>query len=139
MFIADLRQRRVHEDNPKYKPGRQVVTFLLITNLALWITYNFEIQKVNSHTQGDQFYPDNLCEYYAYMTILWINVMTHYLILIQVNVTPDQSEFYGYFPWAVIQRITLPLCVFFRFHSTVVLAELWKNCYQIRKHKNADS
>ena len=70
MFIADLRQRRVHEDNPKYKPGRQVVTFLLITNLALWITYNFEIQKVNSHTQGDQFYPDNL-----YCVCIYDNIM----------------------------------------------------------------
>ena len=70
--------------------------------------------------------------------------------------TPDQVEFYGFFPWIVIQRITLPLCVFFRslstrptlatflitlvtitlfsrFHSTVVLAELWKNCYMLRK------
>ena len=46
MFIADLRQRRIHDNNPKYKPGRQIVTFLLITNLGLWITYNFEIQKV---------------------------------------------------------------------------------------------
>jgi len=96
LFIADLKHRRIHDNNPKYKPGRQIVTFLLITNLGLWITYNFEIQKV--------------------------------------NVTPDQSEFYGFFPWAVIQRITLPLCVFFRFHSTVVLSELWKNCYQLRKH-----
>ena len=27
-------------------PGRQAVTFLMICNLGLWITYNFEIQKV---------------------------------------------------------------------------------------------
>ena len=47
LFIADLRQRRIHDNNPKYKPGRQIVTFLLITNLGLWITYNFEIQKVS--------------------------------------------------------------------------------------------
>jgi len=36
-----------------------------------------------------------------------------------------------------IQHITLPLCVFFRFHSTVVLSELWKKCYRIeRDEKN---
>lgn len=28
------------------KPGRQIVTFLLVCNLGLWITYNFEMQKV---------------------------------------------------------------------------------------------
>ena len=99
-----------------------MVTFLILCNLGLWITYNFEIQKVASrHPQP------------------------------QVAATPDQVEFYGFFPWIVIQRITLPLCVFFRsistlatlatfiilpfprFHSTVVLAELWKNCYMLRK------
>jgi len=28
------------------KPGRQVVTFLLICNLAIWVIYTFEVQKV---------------------------------------------------------------------------------------------
>ena len=47
LFVADLSNKRVDENNPDEKPGRQVVTFLLITNLGLWITYNFEIQKVH--------------------------------------------------------------------------------------------
>ena len=38
-------------------------------------------------------------------------------------------EFYGYMPWVLIQRITLPLAVFFRFHSAVVSIELWKEVY----------
>ncbi len=46
LFIADLRHKRVREDRPEEKHGREVVTYLLICNLALWITYNFEIQKV---------------------------------------------------------------------------------------------
>lgn len=91
LFIADLKQKKVCEENQQQKPGRQIVTFLVFCNLGLWITYNFEIQKVNA--------------------------------------TPDQLQFFGFFPWIIIQRITLPLCVFFRFHSTVVLAELWKNVY----------
>ena len=45
-------------------------------------------------------------------------------------------EFYGFMPWIIIQRITLPLCVFFRFHSTVVLSELWKQCYRIERGSN---
>ena len=28
------------------KPGRQIVTFLLICNLAIWVIYTFEVQKV---------------------------------------------------------------------------------------------
>ena len=32
-------------------------------------------------------------------------------------------------PWVLIQRVTLPLAVFFRFHSAVVNIELWKEVY----------
>ncbi|CAM6055213.1 unnamed protein product [Sphagnum tenellum] len=40
-----------------------------------------------------------------------------------------ESKFFGFLPWIVIQRITLPLTVFFRFHSAVVSMELWKEIY----------
>lgn len=100
LFIADLKQKKVSEELQEYKPGRQIVTFLILCNLGLWITYNFEIQKVNA--------------------------------------TPDQLQFFGFFPWVIIQRITLPLCVFFRFHSTVVFAELWKNVYKKRESTSGE-
>ena len=45
LFVADLKHKRVDSETNQ-KHGRQIVTFLLITNLGLWITYNFEIQKV---------------------------------------------------------------------------------------------
>jgi len=95
LFIADLKHKNIGEEHGHFKPGRQIVTFLILSNLGLWVSYNFEIQKVNA--------------------------------------TPDQLQFYGFFPWIIIQRITLPLCVFFRFHSTVVFAELWKDCYVIKR------
>ena len=75
LFIADLKHKCVAEEHKRTKPGRQVqqdqqiclswdclalssfaingchndlqvVTFLILCNLGLWITYNFEIQKV---------------------------------------------------------------------------------------------
>ena len=94
LFISDLKQKMITKEHGKSRPGRQIVTFLIFTNLGLWITYNFEMQKANA--------------------------------------TPDQLNVYGFFPWIVIQRITLPLSVFFRFHSTVVFTELWKKCYIIK-------
>ena len=42
----------------------------------------------------------------------------------------SQMHFYGSLPWAVILRVTLPLAIFHRFHSTVVLAEVWKASYR---------
>ena len=29
-----------------------------------------------------------------------------------------------------MQRLTLPLCIFYRFHSAVTYAEIWKNTYR---------
>ena len=93
LFIADLKHKNIGEEQRKLKPGRQMVTFLILSNLGLWVSSNFEIQKVNR--------------------------------------TPGQ--FYGFFPWIIIQILTLPLCVFFRFHSTVIFAELWKDCYVMKR------
>jgi len=42
-----------------------------------------------------------------------------------------EAEFYGHLAWVWMQRITLPLCIFFRFHSTVVLVDCWKNSYRV--------
>lgn len=95
LFIADVSRRRVHlPEHDRSKPGRQVVTFLLICNITMWIIYTFEMQKVEAN--------------------------------------PVQLEFYGFLAWAIVQRITLPLCIFHRFHSAVTLAEIWKTSYKAR-------
>eukprot|EP00095_Tigriopus_kingsejongensis_P008828 maker-scaffold280_size224562-snap-gene-0.11 protein:Tk08828 transcript:maker-scaffold280_size224562-snap-gene-0.11-mRNA-1 annotation:"protein otpl-8" len=41
-----------------------------------------------------------------------------------------EAQFYGVMPWVIIQRVTLPLTIFFRFHSAVVSIEMWKNAYK---------
>ena len=58
------------------KPGRQITVFMFIFNLAHWLVFTFEVQKVRAS-------------------------------LVEAN-------FYGFMPWIVIQRVTLPLAVFFR-------------------------
>ncbi len=50
----------------------------------------------------------------------------------KVKQSPVQVAFYGAPAWIIIQRVTLPLCIFFRFHSTVILAEIWKNTYKTK-------
>jgi Na+/proline symporter len=47
LFIADVSRRRVHlPEHDRTKPGRQIVTFLLICNIAMIAIYTFEAQKV---------------------------------------------------------------------------------------------
>ncbi|XP_011182385.1 proton channel OtopLc isoform X5 [Zeugodacus cucurbitae] len=99
LFIADVSRRRVHlPEHDRSKPGRQIVTFLLICNVAMFAIYTFEAQKV------------------------FANPVSRYV----------QLDFYGFVPWSIIQRVTLPLCIFHRFHSAVALAEIWKTTYKAR-------
>ena len=47
----------------------------------------------------------------------------------KVRASPLEVTFFGFMPWLMILRLTMPLVVFFRFHSSVVLVELWKEVY----------
>lgn len=50
LFIADVSRRRVHlPEHDRSKPGRQIVTFLLICNIAMFAIYTFEAQKVTAN------------------------------------------------------------------------------------------
>lgn len=89
LFISDVVCRK---RNSQKQPGRQLITFLLINNLTLWIIYTFEMQKVEA--------------------------------------SPVQLSVYGFTTWALILRITLPLSIFYRFHSAITFAEVWKNSYK---------
>jgi len=41
-----------------------------------------------------------------------------------------EAKYFGAYAWILIQRITLPLSIFFRFHSTVLMVDAWKNNYK---------
>jgi len=41
-----------------------------------------------------------------------------------------QLRFFGVLAWGIISRIGLPLLVFYRFHSCVLLLEIWKRSYR---------
>lgn len=46
------------------------------------------------------------------------------------DVNPLQLEFFGLWSWIIIMNVSMPLTIFYRFHSTVVLCEIWKRCYK---------
>ncbi|KAF2367956.1 Otopetrin [Trinorchestia longiramus] len=76
------------------KPGRQVITFLLFSNITLWILDSF----ITHSSLSQQF----------------------------------QIGFYGTLAWGIISRISLPLMILYRFHSAVILVEIWKNTYRTK-------
>uniref|UniRef100_A0A183SNK6 Otopetrin 3 n=1 Tax=Schistocephalus solidus TaxID=70667 RepID=A0A183SNK6_SCHSO len=73
------------------KPGRTLLTFLLVLNLAMWVVNTFELKHAENH---------------------------------QIH-----KKYYTGIAWKIITHLSLPLLIFFRFHSTVCLADIWSNAY----------
>ncbi|XP_016661882.1 proton channel OtopLc isoform X2 [Acyrthosiphon pisum] len=74
------------------KPGRQIITYLLCSNIALWLFDSFITQS-------------------------WIS-------------QERQLRFMGLLSWGLLSRISLPLVVFYRFHSGVLLLQIWQKSYR---------
>ncbi|XP_046395456.1 proton channel OtopLc-like [Ischnura elegans] len=76
----------------RLKPGRELITFLVVCNVAMWFIETFEIKSQ--------------------------------------AVRDDRNEFYGSVLWTMLSHMTLPLTMFYRFHSSVCLVDIWKSAYE---------
>lgn len=95
MFILDASRRNAATASQQNKkPGREIVTFLLVANLAMWAISTLEKSRAESH--------------------------------------PIQLNFYGLWAWTIITHVSMPLAIFYRFHSTVCLCEIWKRAYKMK-------
>ncbi|XP_028037627.1 proton channel OtopLc-like [Bombyx mandarina] len=93
LFIIDAWWRRCsNSEQRRAKPGRQLVTFLLVANMAMWTINTLEKNRA-------EFRPAHLA-------------------------------FYGPWAWTIITHVSMPLAIFYRFHSTICLFEIWKNCFK---------
>ncbi|VDO04160.1 unnamed protein product [Rodentolepis nana] len=80
------------------KPGRSMITFLLIINLSMWVIYTFALKPAEN---SDIF-----------------------------------KAYYSGLAWKIISNLSLPLIIFFRFHSTVCFADIWTNAYRMHEAAN---
>ncbi|KAB7496674.1 Otopetrin-2 [Armadillidium nasatum] len=95
LFILDGSRRCCYTaDQLDRKPGREMVTFLLVCNLAMWAISTFETSRADVH--------------------------------------PTQLHFYGIWAWTIISHVAMPLAIFYRFHVTVCLGEIWKRSYKLK-------
>ncbi|XP_076344781.1 proton channel OtopLc-like isoform X2 [Tachypleus tridentatus] len=95
IFILEASRRYCrNSDQMERKPGREMVTFLLVCNFAMWSINTLETRRGDSN--------------------------------------PVQMHFYGFWAWTIITHVTTPLTIFFRFHSTVCLCDIWKRSYKVR-------
>lgn len=93
MFIIDgLRRRAVSRNQLIRKPGRSLLTLLLIINLAMWVINTFQMRHMTS--------------------------------------APSMQDFYGINAWILMVYLSLPLAIFYRFHSAICLADVWVLTYR---------
>lgn len=93
LFILNACWRRTKGTTQnRIKPGRQVVTFLLVANMSIWF--------INTLIKG------------------------------QASFRPNHVEFFGMWAWAIITHCSMPLAIFYRFHSTICLFDIWKSAYK---------
>ncbi|XP_032583093.1 proton channel OtopLc isoform X2 [Drosophila sechellia] len=97
MFILHSSHRRCKGTNQvRRKPGREIITFLLVANIAIWF--------VNTLIKGRAVFRES------------------------------HLEFFGVWGWTIITHISMPLAIFYRFHSTICLFEVWKITYKAKAH-----
>ncbi|XP_030750784.1 proton channel OtopLc-like [Sitophilus oryzae] len=95
MFVLDAWWRRCKNlKQARTKPGRELITFLIIANMAMWTINSLEKNRA-------EFRPTHL-------------------------------KFFGDWGWTIITHISMPLAIFYRFHSTICLFEVWKTAYKIK-------
>ncbi|XP_003741228.1 proton channel OtopLc-like [Galendromus occidentalis] len=91
MLIDGLRRSTFSPKQRYKKPGRELVTFLIIINLAMWVVFTFELKKADTLVAAPKFFGER---------------------------------------WLYIGHTTVPLMLFYRFHSAVCFADIWKSAYE---------
>lgn len=91
MIVDGLRRCSEREDDQRRKPGRNLLTFLIIGNIAIYIWETMEV-KGTAYQQS-------------------------------------RKDFYGNTLWTLLSHMTLPLCIFYRFHASVALVDIWNGAY----------
>ncbi|KAL1241021.1 Proton channel OtopLc [Trichinella spiralis] len=92
LLFTGRRMRCASSSHLRKKSGRQVVAFLIVCNLSIFLINTFQAEKaaLNSYT----------------------------------------ADVYNSRLWTVVLHSTIPLRTFFRFHSSVCLAEMWTTLYR---------
>ena len=67
----------------------------------------------------------------AFLIVGNLSVWIFRTILCKNLLLPAQIDFYGEMGCLLLINIYLPVLLFFRFHSSVCLVDIWKSAYQL--------
>lgn len=92
LIIDCMKMYTKDKDIKKFKPGRSLLTLLILVDVSLWLSETFSVKKYEMNT--------------------------------------IQLDYYDIVFWSIVSSISSPLGIFFRFHASVCLSDVWKTLYE---------
>lgn len=128
-ILKGLKKRSTTGLELKQKKGRDQITFLIIINLSLWLSYS-----VTRNKYANILFKDVLND--KITPPIYTSEYVKYSYARQNFTTPqrppfDSSENAQAVKWIIINTITYPLLLYFYFHSSYSLSIMWKICYSL--------
>jgi hypothetical protein len=92
LIINGLKMFTEDRLNLKNKPGRSLITLLILLDVSLWLSETMSVKKY--------------------------------------DMNGAQLDYYDIVFWSIVNSISSPLAIFFRFHASVCLSDIWKTLYE---------
>ena len=128
-IIDGLRRCSLSWQNRARKPGRELITFLVICNLSMWIMETLEIKSYETNRDRIHFYGTS--SYLLMTTSRLRNKQTAWKRNSHCHLV---FTWLGHPLWTLLSHLTLPLTLFYRFHSASCLVDIWKSAYEAPDH-----
>jgi hypothetical protein len=125
-IIDGLRRCSRSAEMQTSKPGRELITFLIICNLSMWFMETLEIKSYETNMDRIHFYGECLIMIVVNSSIRNIDTLFNPLFLFNIFTTRPS----GHPLWTLLSHVTLPLTLFYRFHSASCLVDIWKSAYE---------
>lgn len=92
LIINGFKMYTKNKQTLKNKPGRSLITLLILLDVCLWLSETLSVKKY------------------------------------EMNMV--QLDYYDIVFWSIVTSISSPLAIFFRFHASVCLSDIWKTLYE---------
>lgn len=147
LILEGLKKHFIHGVDKKKKKGREQVTFLIIVNISLWLLYSLTRNKYANLLYKDTlseiiYHPEYLVDdQQTFNKVLFSNEINSGKLISRQEITKAIQNIERLsdsmngnanaqaVKWIIINTITYPLLLYYHFHSSCCLSNMWKNCY----------
>lgn len=129
-IIASVGGVTSEESSPTFSLTAGILSLIELAVQTVFILFTCRLCSENEKQESEK--PGRACIGF----VLLGNLSMWLLVTFEAKkatMVPLYIDFYGYLPWALISFTLTPMMIFYRFHSTVLLSDIWKEAYEKRK------